>query len=137
MNMKEKLISFKALYTEAFSTRPKLETKKFKRVYEDLCDIEDFNAGPFYHMYKYGECDYVFRGDHEYFKEIKNCDDFLNWCMDINRIYLERINKAKAINSKEEKDKQLLLTRATKMKRLFHLTVEIQKYRLDNEMLDK
>lgn len=100
-----------------------------------LVYIEDFSAGPFYHMYTEGNCDYVFAGNHEYFQDIKTMDDFSVWCNDIINSYIDCINLVVPVSSREEKYRELLLKQATKMEQLFNYVIEIQKNRMVNNLL--
>lgn len=111
--------------------KEKLETDKYKNVYYDLVDIEDWNAGPFYTMYEEGNCDYVFGGNHEYFQDIKTIDDFSVWCNNVSISYIDCINSVVPANSREENDRELLLKQATKMDELFNYVIKIQRNRID------
>lgn len=117
--------------------KEKLETDKYKNVYYDLVDIEDWNAGPFYNIYIEGNCDYVFSGNHEYFQDIKTIDDFSVWCKNIINSYIDCINSVVPISSREEKDREVLLKQATKMEQLFNYVIEIQKNRIDKGIAEQ
>lgn len=45
-----------------------------------------------YHNY-----DYVFQGKHECFKEIRSCEDFLSWCLNIIKTYKDKIKQVHTI----------------------------------------
>ena len=86
-------------------------------------------AGPFYSICKDGNCDYVFKGDHEIFKEMKNNELFLSWCLEVVEDYRNRVNNINAVNMNEEEDKQVLLEQTKIMERLSYIAVDIQKRR--------
>ena len=95
----------------------------------DMWVVKDGFAGPFYSIYKDGNCDYVFKGDHELFKGIKNNESFLSWCLDIVEDYRNRVNNINAVNINEKEDKQVLLEQTKIMERLSYIVVNIQKCR--------
>ena len=78
----ENLLLFSRLFEEGFN-RPNIKTKKFTELWYDVDLLMGREAlsGPFYHVDMYYNCDYVFEGEHEYFKEIRSCEDLLNWCL--------------------------------------------------------
>jgi hypothetical protein len=98
---------FKNLFWDAFH-RPDLKTEKFKKIHTALESINDILAGPFYSIYKKGECDYVFK-DKIRFPAINDADDFLNFCMDLIEKYRKGILEESVENDEESKDKQILL----------------------------
>ncbi|MCB2300919.1 hypothetical protein [Clostridium tagluense] len=91
--------------------------------------LTDGLAGPFYSICKDGNCDYVFKGDHEVFKGIKNNESFLSWCLDIVEDCRNRVNNINAVNINEKEDKQVLLEQTKIMERLSYIAVNIQKCR--------
>lgn len=117
--------------------KDKIESNKYKNIYYDLVDIEDWYSGPFYNMYIEGNCDYVFSGNHEYFQDIKTMDDFSVWCKNIINSYIDCINSVVPMSSREEKDREVLLKQATKMEQLFNYVIEIQKDRIDKEIAEQ
>ncbi len=132
MENKENLLLFKELFEEGFyNTKSKLKTRKFRNFYIDTELIRDSIAGPFYSIYMKGNCDYVFNGNHENFKRIKNCEDYLTWCLEIIAHYKNKVNEEKAFDEKEEKDKQVLLSQIELMKRMSYMAFDIQKDRFD------
>lgn len=80
----ENLLLFNKLFEEGFN-RPNLKTEKFIQLWHDVDLLigREALSGPFYHVDMYYNCDYVFEGSHEHFKEIRSCEDFLNWCLSI------------------------------------------------------
>lgn len=106
----ENLLLFNRLLEEGFD-RPNLKTKKFTELWYDVDLLMGREAlsGPFYIVDMYYNCDYVFEGKHECFKEIRSCEDFLNWCLSIIKCYKNKIKQVDAIVSDEKEDKQILL----------------------------
>lgn len=130
MNNEENLMLFKKLFKETFYNT-KFKTRRFYEFYQDLEGLQDTIAGPFYSIYKDGNCDYVFEGDREIFKGIKSCEDYLKWCLDIVKDYKNRVNELKAYCENEKKDKEVLLSKAIAMEKMSYLAVNIQKYILN------
>lgn len=126
----ENLLLFSRLFEEGFN-RPNIKTKKFTELWYDvdLLMSREALSGPFYHVDMYYNCDYVFEGEHEYFKEIRSCEDLLNWCLSIIKFYKSKINQVDAILSDEKEDKQILLLQAEVMEKLSFMVYDIQKDR--------
>ena len=129
LNDTEKLKIFKELFDQAFYVSPKFKTNKIKEFWSDMELLIDALAGPFYSIYRDGNCDYVFKGDHEAFKGMKNNALFLSWCLDIVEDYRNRVNNINAVNIGEKEDKQVLLEQTEIMERLSYIAVNIQKCR--------
>lgn len=129
MNNTEKLIIFKELFEQAFYTKLKFNTNKFEESWCHLEMLSDLLAGPFYNIYTHGNCDYVFKGNHEAFQGIKNNEAFLSWCLNIVEDYRNIVNNTKAVNKNEKEDKQVLLKQTEIMERLSYIAVDIQKHR--------
>jgi hypothetical protein len=89
--------------------------------------LTDGLAGPFYSICKDGNCDYVFKGEHEAFKGIKNNESFLCWCLDIVNDYRNKVNNINAVDMNEKGDKQMLLEQIKIMERLSYIAVNIQR----------
>lgn len=125
----EEVKIFKELFEQAFYISPKFKTNKLKEFWSDMELLRDALAGPLYSIYSNGNCDYVFKGKHEAFKEIKNNESFLSWFLYIVEDYKTRINIINAVNMDEKEDKQVLLQQAKIMERLSYIAVDIQKRR--------
>lgn len=123
----EYFLLFSRLFEEGFN-RPELKTKKFITLWYDV-DVLDLLAGPFYSIDTRYNCDYVFEGTHEYFKEIKSCEDFLNWCLKIIKLYISKIEELDCVNHSEEDDKRTMLLQASVFERLTYMAYDIQKDR--------
>ncbi|WP_315118406.1 hypothetical protein [uncultured Clostridium sp.] len=126
----ETLLLFNKLFNEGFY-KPNFKTKKFNDLWYDVDMLlfRDALAGPFYQIHTHDNCDYVFEGKHESFKEIRSCEDFLNWCLNIIECYRNIINQVGSIDANEEKDKQVLLSQAAVMEKLSFIAFDIQKDR--------
>lgn len=120
---------FSRLFEEGFN-KPELKTKKFITLWYDVdVDVLDFLAGPFYNIDTCYNCDYVFEGNHEYFKEIKSCENFLDWCLEIIKLYISKIEELDCINPSEEDDKRIMLLQASVFEKLTYMAYDIQKDR--------
>lgn len=126
----DNFILFRKLFEEGFS-KPSLKTDKFIGLWYnvDLLMVREALSGPFYNVATYYNCDYVFEGKREYFKEINTCEDFLNWCLNIIKRYKNKINLTNASDCIEEQDKGTLLVQAETMKKLSYMVYDIQKDR--------
>lgn len=127
----EQLTKFKEIFWDAFH-RPKLETEKFEKLWQDLEPVNDMLAGPFYSIFESGNCDYVFK-DKTRFSEINDADDFLDYCTHWSENYLEKIVDITADTEAEKKDKQILLYQTDIKMELSRLAYEIQKKRVNKE----
>ncbi|KZL89955.1 hypothetical protein [Clostridium magnum] len=126
----ENLLSFSRLFEEGFK-KPNFKTKKFTELWYDVDVLmcREALSGPFYHVDMYYNCDYVFEGEHEWFKEIRSCEDFLNWCLSIIKLYKSKINQVDSIIPDEKEDKQIMLLQADIMEKLSFMVYDIQKDR--------
>ena len=129
LNNTEKLKIFRELFEYAFYSKSKFKTNKIKEFWSDMELLRDGLAGPFYSIYIDGNCDYVFKGDHEAFKGIKNNELFLSWCLEVVEDYRNRVNNIDAVNMNEKEDKQVLLEQTKIMERLSYIAVDIEKSR--------
>lgn len=126
----ETFFLFNRIFEEGLEP-PNLKTEKFIELWYDV-DLEmsrEMLAGPFYSVTIYYNCDYVFEGKHEYFKEIRSCEDFLNWCLNIIKNYKSKIEQVDAIGAIEKEDKHILLLQAEVMEKLSFMVYDIQKDR--------
>lgn len=126
----ENLLLFSRLFEEGFNV-PNIKTKKFTELWYDvnLLMCREALSGPFYNVDMYYNCDYVFEGIHECFKEIRSCEDFLNWCLSIIKYYKIKIQQVDTTVSDEKEDKQILLLQAEVMEKLSFMAYDIQKDR--------
>ncbi|MPM82333.1 hypothetical protein SDC9_129394 [bioreactor metagenome] len=121
---------FSRLFEEGFK-KPNFKTEKFKELWYDV-DVLMYRealSGPFYTVDMYYNCDYVFEGEHECFKEVGSCEDFLNWCLNIIKSYKNKINQVDTIINDEKEDKQIMLLQAEIMEKLSFMVYDIQKDR--------
>lgn len=126
----ENFLLFNSLFEEGFN-RPNLKTQKFIELWYDVILLmsREMLSGPFYNIKMYYNCDYIFKGENVLFKEIRSCEDFLNWCLNIAKDYNFKIQQLDAIDSNEEDDKTILLIQAEAMIKLSYMAYEIQKDR--------
>jgi hypothetical protein len=121
------LTRFKSIFWDAFH-KPKLLTEKFSQVWESLEPVNDMLAGPFYSIYTNGDCDYVFQ-DKNKFPDIKDADDFLDYCTWWIQKYIEAVSSETASSEEERKDLEILLFQTDLKMELAQLAYEIQKGR--------
>ena len=57
----------------------------------------------------------------------RNCEDFLNWCLNIIKHYKSKIEQVDAIGAIEKEDKHILLVQAEVMEKLSFMVCDIQK----------
>ena len=126
----ENLLLFNRLFEEGFN-KPNLKTEKFNELWYDVDLLMGREAlsGPLYHVDMYYNCDYVFEGKHECFKDLRSCEDFLNWCLNIIKSCKSKIDQVDAIFSDEKEDKQILLLQVEVMEKLSFMAYDIQKDR--------
>jgi len=130
MDYEEDFLTFSKLFEEGFK-KPNFKSEKFSELW---CDIDvmmcrEALSGPFYNIVEDHNCDYVFEGNHEYFKEIKSCEYFLNLCLDIVKLYKSKINEVEPVTLDEKEDKQIMLIQADIMEKLSFMAYNTQKDR--------
>jgi hypothetical protein len=125
----EQLDQFKKIFWDAFH-RPKLNTDKYVELWNSLEPVNDQVAGPFYSIYTNGHCEYIFR-DKDRFPQIKDADDFLDYCTEVIKKYQEEVTNVIPQTDEEKSDKQVLLYQVDMKMELANLAYQIEKDRLN------